>query len=120
MDKRTVVIGASANPESYSNKAVRDLQHHKQTVYAVGIKPGNIHGVEIITERPHFENIDTVTLYVGPKNQADWIPYVLSLNPKRIIFNPGTENGAFMDEATAKGVACVEACTLVMLSIGNY
>ncbi len=120
MDKITVVLGASTNPESYGNKAVLSLQHHKQKVVGVGIKPGNINGLEINTDRPKIENVDTVTLYIGPKNQEDWKPYVYSLNPKRIIFNPGTENAVFMEEAMGKGIECVEACTLVMLSIGNY
>lgn len=120
MDKPTVVIGASENPDRYSYKAVRSLQNHRITVYPVGRKEGDINGSFIFANQPHFQNIHTVTLYVGPQNQASWIPYIYSLHPKRIIFNPGTENTAFINEAQAKGIECVEACTLVMLSLGSY
>ncbi len=120
MNKTTVVIGASTNEERYSYKAIVSLQEHKQTVYGIGIKPGNINSLEIITDKPHLNQIDTVSLYVGPQNQDEWKEYIYSLNPKRIIFNPGTENKAFEAEATAKGIDCQEACTLVLLSIGAY
>lgn len=120
MDKATVVIGASTDPEKYSNKAIRSLQDHRITVYGLGIKEGEVNGLHIETKRPQIQNVHTVTLYVGPKNQADWIPYIYSLHPKRIIFNPGTENKEFFEEARSKGIECSEACTLVLLSIGNY
>lgn len=120
MDKQTVVIGASPNPERYSYKAVRSLQNHGHTVYGLGIHEGVINGLTISMDQPIIENVDTVTLYVSPKNQYPWVDYVLSLNPKRIIFNPGTENPDFISEARAKGIECLEACTLVMLSIGTY
>jgi len=120
MDKATVVIGASTDPEKYSNKAIRSLQDHRITVYGLGIKEGEVNGLTIETKRPHIQNVHTVTLYVGPKNQADWVPYIYSLHPKRIIFNPGTENKEFIEEARSKGIECAEACTLVLLSIGNY
>ncbi len=120
MDKPTVVIGASPNSERYSYKAVLSLQSHRQTVYAVGIHKGNIAGTIIELNKPQIENVHTVTLYVGPQNQHFWIDYIYSLNPKRIIFNPGAENKSFFSEASLKGIECVEACTLVMLSIGNF
>lgn len=115
-----MVIGASTDPEKYSNKAIRSLQDHRIIVYAAGIREGNINGLPIETKKPHIQNVHTISLYVSAKNQGDWIPYVLSLKPKRIIFNPGTENKAFFDQAQSLGIDCIEACTLVMLSIGNY
>jgi uncharacterized protein len=120
MDKPTVVVGASPKPDRYSNKAVRCLQNYKHTVYPVGIHKGDINGAVIELEKPAYQNIHTVTLYVAPAHQDYWIPYILSLKPKRIIFNPGTENPAFFTEATQQGIHCLEACTLVMLSIGSY
>jgi uncharacterized protein len=120
MDKPTVVVGASPKPDRYSYKAVLSLQDHRHTVYGVGIHEGVINGTVIELTKPEYQNIHTVTLYVGPQNQAYWIPYILSLKPKRIIFNPGTENPAFFTEATSRGIHCLEACTLVMLSIGSY
>lgn len=120
MSKDTVVIGASENTERYSYKATVSLKNHGHKVYPVGIKKGSIEGLNIITEKPDIQNVDTVTLYVGPQNQEGWQDYIFSLNPKRIIFNPGTENPVFEKAAREKGIETIEACTLVMLSIGNY
>lgn len=120
MSKRTLIIGASTNPERYSYKALVSLQGNGHEVLAAGIQEGELNGVKFITDKPSLSAIDTVTLYVGPKNQADWIPYILGLKPKRLIFNPGTENHEFYQKAKAEGIECVEACTLVMLSIGSY
>ncbi len=119
-NKPTVVIGASPNADRYSNKATLSLQKHGHTVYPVGIKTGNINGLDIIKDKPTIENVDTVTLYVGPDNQAEWIDYIISLKPKRIIFNPGTENPEFESLAESKGIEATEACTLVLLSINQY
>ena len=118
--KKTVVIGASENPERYSNKAIHRLVSHQHPVVAIGLRKGNVDGVEIITDRPQMDDIDTVTLYVNPKNQEAYYDYILSLKPKRIIFNPGAENPEFEKRAEENGIEVVEACTLVMLSIGNY
>lgn len=120
MGKNTVVIGASPNIERYSYKATVRLNQHGHKVYPVGLRSGKIEGTDIITNKPSIQNIDTVTLYVGPQNQDAWKEYIFSLKPKRIIFNPGTENAEFENEAAEKGIECVEACTLVMLSVGNY
>lgn len=119
-NKTTVVIGASPNPERYSYKATISLQNHQHTVYPVGLRKGIINGLEIITDKPALENIDTVTLYVGPDNQPYWYEYILSLKPKRIIFNPGTENPELEKMAADKGIETTEACTLVLLSIKQY
>jgi uncharacterized protein len=120
MNKPTVVIGASDNPERYAHKAVIALQKNEHTVYPVGIRKGVINGLEIITDTPLFEDIDTVTVYVGLANQAIWNDYILALKPKRIIFNPGTENPELMRLAAQNGIEVIEACTLVMLSIKSY
>lgn len=119
-NKPTVVIGASPNPDRYSYKATISLQQHQQPVFPIGIRNGQINGLDIITDKPNLENIDTVTLYVGPDNQAAWIDYIFSLKPKRIIFNPGTENTEFEALAEGKGIEVLEACTLVLLSINQY
>lgn len=120
MSKTTAIIGASPNDDRYSYKATVSLKIHGHKVYPIGIKSGKIKDEDIITERPSIEGVDTVTMYVGPQNQADWQDYILSLKPKRIVFNPGTENPEFENIARSKGIECIEACTLVMLSIGNY
>jgi len=120
MDKPTVVIGASPNSDRYSYKAVISLQRKRITTYAAGIHKGEINGTVIEINKPHFENVHTVTLYVGPQHLGAWKSYIYSLNPKRIIFNPGTEDAEFFAEAGSKGIECLEACTLVMLGIGAY
>lgn len=120
MSGKTVVIGATENTSRYSNMAVRSLLSHGQEVAAVGLKPGMINGVKIQTGSPAIENVDTITMYVGEKNQPPLYDYLLSLKPRRIIFNPGAENEEFEKMAEEKGIEVVEGCTLVMLSIGNY
>jgi predicted CoA-binding protein len=120
MSKKTVVIGASENPDRYAYKATIALQKYQHEVVPVGLKEGQINGVRILKDQPSVEDVDTVTLYVGPQNQPAWYEYILSLKPKRVIFNPGTENDEFEKRLKEKNIEPVEACTLVMLSIGNY
>jgi predicted CoA-binding protein len=120
MNKPTVILGASNNPERYAYKATKMLIEYGHTVYPVGVREGKINGIDIIVQKQVFENIDTVTLYVGPANQPSWYDYILSLKPKRIIFNPGTENPDLVKLASEKNIECTEACTLVLLTINNY
>lgn len=119
-NKPTVVIGASPNTDRYSYKATISLQKNGHTVFPVGLRNGDINGLNILTDKPVLENIDTVTLYVGPDNQPFWYDYIFSLKPKRIIFNPGTENPEFEKMAADRGIRTEEACTLVLLSIKQY
>jgi predicted CoA-binding protein len=114
--KKVMVIGASENPLRYSNIATIRLLQNNHEVVPVGIKEGMINGAKILVGKPVVENIDTVTLYINPGIQKEYYDYVLRLNPKRIIFNPGTENSEFEKLASEKGIETVEACTLVMLS----
>jgi predicted CoA-binding protein len=120
MSKPTAVIGASPNPGRYAYLATIKLKRYGHKVYPVGIKEGEIEGEKILIDKPKLTDVHTVTLYVGPRNQPFWIDYIFSLQPKRIIFNPGTENDDFYQAAKLKGIECVEGCTLVMLSIGNF
>ncbi|MCW3082967.1 MAG: CoA-binding protein [Bacteroidetes bacterium] len=118
--KKTVVIGASDKPDRYAYKATIALQQHKHEVIPVGIREGEINGIQIIKGKPVIENVDTVTLYVGPQNQPSWYDYIISLKPKRVVFNPGTENPEFESMLQKQNIEPLEACTLVMLSIGTY
>lgn len=118
--KRTLVIGASTNPERYSYKAITSLVNHGYEVYALGLKAGEVAGVNFDVERKLYSNLDTVTLYVGSQHQPDFYEYIESLQPKRVIFNPGTENEVFESRLRAKGIEVEVACTLVLLSIGQY
>jgi len=121
-NKKTVVIGASTNPSRYAFVASKMLKDYKHEFVPVGIKKGEIYGQTILDlrEKPIIEDVDTVTLYLGPQNQPEWYDYILSLNPKRIIFNPGTENREFMDMARDQDIEVDMACTLVMLRSGQY
>ena len=118
--EKTLVIGASENPERYSNKAIRLLQKHGHEVLAIGVREGNIDGVKIEKDKLPFENIDTVSMYLGPRNQSDYYGYVGSLRPRRVIFNPGTENPEFERELEESGVDVQEVCTLVLLETGQF
>ncbi len=118
--KKTLVLGASENPERYSNKAIHRLREHKHPVVAIGNRAGKVEDVDIIKEHPDMNDIDTVTLYLNPDNQKAYYDYILSLKPKRIIFNPGTENDELELKAKQAGIKVQEACTLVLLGTGQY
>jgi predicted CoA-binding protein len=118
--KKTVVIGASTDEERYAYKATLSLQKHKHEVVPVGIHPGEINGIKINTDKASIANVDTVTMYVSPKNQVNWYDYILSLKPKRVIFNPGAENIAFEKKLEENNIEVVQACTLVLLATGQY
>jgi len=117
--KKTVVVGASDNPARYAFVATNRLKQAGHEVIPVGMRTGKIGDVEILKGFPEIKDVDTVTLYVGPKHQDYWKEYIYSLKPKRVIFNPGTESG-FQQELEQKGIEVEEACTLVLLSIGDY
>jgi len=118
--KKTVVLGASPNPGRYSYLAVEKLDKHQHPVVAIGREAGKVGDINITSETQPLADIDTVTLYLSPKNQPQYYDYILSLKPKRIIFNPGAENDELAALAESKGIQPVEACTLVMLSTGQY
>ncbi|GAB1417083.1 CoA-binding protein [Paludibacter sp.] len=118
--KRTLIIGASSNPERYSYKAAEKLLKYGHEIKLVGLRPDNIFDHQIETEHVNFDDIDTVTLYVGPKNQSVYYDYIVSINPKRVIFNPGTENPELQNILKSKGISYEEACTLVLLGTNQY
>lgn len=119
-NKKTLVMGASPNPSRYSFLAVRLLnQHHIETI-AFGLKSGDINGIVITKLLPQENNIDTVTLYLNPTNQIPYVDYIIKLKPRRVIFNPGTENHNFAKALSENGIIPIEACTLVMLNTGQY
>lgn len=120
MNKKTLVIGASTKPDRYSNMAIRRLIQHQIPVLAVGLREGEVEGVKIVKEHVQIPGIHTVTVYVGPSNQPACYDYILSLNPLRVIFNPGTENPAFETILSERGIEVVRGCTLVMLSSDQY
>lgn len=120
MSKKTLVLGASDNPSRYSYLAIQRLRSHGHPVAAIGRKQTVVNDVTVEKEEKPFNDIDTVTLYLNPQNQQQYYNYILSLHPKRIIFNPGTENDELAALAKEKGIETKEACTLVMLSTNQY
>ena len=120
MPKKTLVLGASENPSRYSFLAVNKLRSYGHPVVAIGNKQGQIGDTSIVTGQPAEAGIDTVTLYLNPQLQKQYYDYILSLKPRRIIFNPGTENEELETLANEKGIETFEACTLVLLGTGQY
>jgi len=118
--KKTLVLGASTNPARYSYKAIKMLQRFGHPVVAVGRKEEELDGVAITKEQVGFENVDTVTLYLNPINQKEYYDYIVSLNPDRVIFNPGTENPELYDLLKKNDIEIEVACTLVMLSTNQF
>jgi predicted CoA-binding protein len=119
-EKKTLVLGASDNPERYSYLAVKRLRGTGHPVTAIGLKLVRVGDVDIETEKKAFTGVDTVTLYLNAGHQKEYYDYILSLHPKRIIFNPGAENPELEALAEANGIVPVNACTLVLLSTGQY
>ena len=120
MNRKTIILGASPNPARYAYTAVSRLVSMGEEVIAIGIRKGEINGIEIQPGQPLITDVDTVSLYLNPGLQEQYIDYILSLHPKRVIFNPGTENVSFMKRLRAMGIETLAACTLVMLSSGEF
>ena len=120
MKKKTLVMGASLKPNRYSHLAINKLVRFKQPTVAIGLREGTVDGVKIHTEMEDFEDIDTVTLYLNAKRQEQYYDYIVSLNPKRVIFNPGTENPELYKLLRKNNIYFENACTLVLLSSQQY
>lgn len=120
MKKKTLVLGASSNPARYSNIAIKRLVSHNQPTLAIGLREGEVAGVQINKSEEDFEGVDTITLYLNPQNQKRYYDYILSLEPKRVIFNPGTENPELYALLRKNNIEIQVACTLVMLATNQY
>lgn len=118
----TVLLGATESQEKYAYLAAQRLHETGHAFVPVGIHPGTVFGHEILNlrQRPAIPEVDTVTLYINPTNQREWYDYILSLKPKRIIFNPGTENPELIQLAAENQIQSEQACTLVLLGTGQY
>lgn len=121
MGKLTLVIGATENEARYANMAIKRLRKYNHPVVAIGLRQGKVEDVSFSPELLPFEDVDTVTLYVGPKNQTMYFEYITKvIQPKRVIFNPGTENPALEEELRIANIDYEHACTLVLLGAGLY
>lgn len=117
---KTLVIGASENTARFANRAARSLVLYGHAVELIGLKKGQIQGHPIQTGLPALTDVDTVTMYVGIGNQAGYVDYVKALKPRRVIFNPGAENPDLARQLKQEGIETIDACTLVLLSMGTY
>jgi predicted CoA-binding protein len=120
INKKTLVIGASLNPSRYSNLVINKLIAHGHDVVALGKKAGNIAGIDVDIEKLTYKDVDTVTLYLNPTNQKEFYNYIVSLKPKRVIFNPGTENPELYKILRDNNIPFESACSLVLLSTNQY
>ncbi|RXR17798.1 CoA-binding protein [Flavobacterium amnicola] len=119
-NKKTVVLGASTKPDRYAFMAVTNLVEKGHSVIAIGQNTGEVAGIKINTKQIPLSNINTVTLYLNPTRQRDYYNYILETKPKRVIFNPGTENPEFYQLLKANGIKVEVACTLVLLATNQY
>jgi len=117
---KTLIIGASSNPERYSYLALNRLRKFNHEVVAIGNRVAKVADVDIQKGLPALTAIDTVTLYLNPTNQIPYYDYLLQLKPRRVIFNPGTENIELEKKLQENNIETIEACTLVMLSTGQF
>lgn len=120
MNKKTLILGASDNPQRYSFLALQRLRAYGHEVEGIGRKEGKVNDVTIGKDKTPFTDIDTITLYLNPSHQKEYYEYILSVKPKRLIFNPGTENPELYALAEKNGIFPLEACTLVLLSTNQY
>jgi len=118
--KKTLVLGATTKPERYAFIAINKLFEKEHPVVAIGQNEGEVAGVKIQTKQIPLKNIDTVTLYLNPVRQRDYYNYIIGLKPKRVIFNPGTENPEFYQLLKANNIKAEVACTLVLLSTNQF
>lgn len=121
MPKNTIILGASANPSRYAYLATERLLHHGHPLVLIGKREENVLGQIIRTEFPLVKNtVDTISLYLNPSRQKEYEERIVQLAPKRVIFNPGTENAALQQKLQENGIEVVEACTLVLLATKQY
>jgi predicted CoA-binding protein len=118
--KKTLVLGASANPARYSFLAINKLREHDHPVIAIGKRPALVADVTVQDKTTPITDLDTVSIYLNTDNQKNYIDYIISQHPRRVIFNPGAENPEFEMMLADKGIKAIEACTLVLLSTGQY
>lgn len=115
------ILGASDRPDRYAYKALKSLKAHGHNVFLVNPQLKEVEGIPVV---PHLkdikEKIDTVTMYVGPRTTNDMIPEIVAFKPRRVVFNPGSENADLIAALKESGVHVVEACTLVMLSLNQF
>lgn len=118
--KKTLVLGATTKEDRYANRAIKALVNHGHPVLAIGQHQGEVAGIKIQTKTIPATNVDTVTLYLNARNQREYYNYIVETQPKRVIFNPGTENPELYQLLKSNNIGIDVACTLVLLATGQY
>lgn len=118
--KSTLILGASLNDNTYSNRAIKKLVFHNHPVQGIGRRKGSVEGAEVRTEKVVIQDLDTVSMYLNALNQRGYYSYIIELNPKRVIFNPGSENRELEVMLTKHDIEFERACTLVLLGLNQY
>lgn len=119
--QRVVVLGASKNPERYSNKAILRLLENNHEVIPVHPALDEVEGLNVVSDLGAVEGtVDTLTMYVSPKLSSKMTAAILALNPGRVVFNPGTENAELQTTLNEAGIPTLEACTLVLLATNQF
>ncbi|RTY92310.1 CoA-binding protein [Flavobacterium sp. GT3R68] len=119
-NKKTLVLGASSKPTRYAFMAIESLVEKGHSVLAIGQNAGEVAGIKIQTKAIPLKNVDTVTLYLNPMRQRDYYNYIVEAAPKRVIFNPGTENPEFYQLLKLNNIKVEIACTLVLLATNQF
>ena len=117
---KMLVLGAVEKPDRYSCKAVKSLARNGYEVVAVGFKPGFVKDIEILPGTPDIDGVDTILLYMGVQKQKQYYDYILRLNPRRVIFNPGAENPELQDLLAKEGIDTVRDCALIMINTNSF
>ena len=118
--KKTLILGASLDSNRYANKAMKLMVNNGLHVVGIGIRKGNIEGAEIITEQKPFERIHTISIYLHPRNHISYYQYIIDLKPKRVIFNPGSENKKLEDLLRSSNIPFEHSCSIVLLNLGKF
>ena len=119
-DKKTMVLGVSPDPGKRAHQVCKKLLEKGHTIIPLGIRPGKVNDISILTEKTQPEEVHTIVIYLRASRQKDWISFILASNPKRIIFNPGAENPELDKIAKEKEIEVLNECTLLMLSSNRY
>jgi hypothetical protein len=118
--KKTLVLGGSPNPTRYSYLAINKLREHNHPVIAIGKRTAQVADITILQEMNPVPDLDTITIYLNKDNQKNYYDFILDQHPSRVIFNPGAENPEFEKILAQHNIQVVEACTLVLLSTGQF
>ncbi|MGM0612939.1 MAG: CoA-binding protein [Bacteroidota bacterium] len=119
-DKKTIVLGVSPDPKKRAHRVCKKLMEKGHTIVPLGIREGKVNNIPIITNTNNPQKAHTIVIFLRASRQKAWLSYILASNPKRIIFNPGSENPELVEIAKEREIDVLYGCTLLMLSSNRY